>query len=206
MGFAGGAGGPPVEDAAVAEVVGLLRWKELPQGKLHLLRVLCLDEADPVGDPDKVGVRDYCAGHPVYIARNEVCGLPADPLQRGQFFDGGGDFPVEPFQYLVCHDDEVPGFCVEEARGADEFLHVLHVGLCHGFRGRVLREQRRSHQVYPGLGALGGQSYRHQQLVGVYIGQRSNVVRKLFFQKFHTGNGPFLFRHKSISQVKYKIR
>ena len=59
----------------MAEVIGLLRWNDLPQLLLHLQRVLAaVRQSQPPGDADAVGVADI-AVLSVDIAQDQIGGL-----------------------------------------------------------------------------------------------------------------------------------
>ena len=59
----------------MAEVIGLLRWNDLPQLLLHLQRVLAaVRQSQPPGDADAVGVADV-AVLSVDIAQDQIGGL-----------------------------------------------------------------------------------------------------------------------------------
>ena len=61
-------------------------------------------------------------------------------------------------------------------------FHIGNIRACHVFQGGIGSEQRGSHQIDPGIGALGGQPHGDHQLVILLIVQGAYGLRVSRFQ------------------------
>ena len=167
---------------AVAQVTAFLRRNDLPQGHLHLLRLLdAIHQSDFIAQPDAVGVCDD-GGLAEHITHDQVGALAAHAGQCQQLFKGGGHFAVVFIPQYPHTGRDIPGLAAAQPTGLDNGFNLL--GLCRSqccYIG-IFCKQVLYHNVHPGIGALGRQPDADQQLPGVVIIQRAGCIRIFCFQ------------------------
>src|SRR3989454_4927540 len=83
------------------------------QRDFDLLRIVRVDQAQPLRDPCDMGV-DHHPGDSEAVAQNDVGRLPPDALQSDQLLHGPGHFPAEPADQGLAGLDEAPGLRLVE--------------------------------------------------------------------------------------------
>ena len=161
---------------AVAQVAALLGRDDLPQGHLHLLRLLdAIHEADLVAQPDAVGVGDD-GGLAEHIAHDQVCALAPHAGQGKQFVKGVRHPAVVLVPQHPYTSRDVPRLGVSQPAGLDDGFNVLRFGGSQRRHTGVFCKQLFHHNVHPGIRALGGQPHADQQLPCVVVVQRAPCI------------------------------
>src|SRR5690606_22847925 len=106
----------------------------------------------------------------------DVAGLAADPGQGDEVRQLVRHLTAEALHEAVRHPDEAAGLRPEEPGGADHLLDVGGIGGREVLRRGVLGEERRGHHVHPLVGALRRQDRGDEQLVGVGMAQRAQLL------------------------------
>ena len=75
------------------------------------------------------------------------------------------------------------------------FAYLPGVRCGEGFQRGKPGEQRRGHQIHPGVGALGGQPHSEKQLVVLLVLQRTQPLRVQLLQFFDDPQGGRLVPH-----------
>ena len=175
---------PAVPDQPVAEHRPVASREQRGHRGLDLVRVGLRGPAESAGEPAEVRV-DGDAGDAEGVAEHDVGGLAPDARQRDQVLEPAGHLTVVALDQRLAQPDQRVGLGPEEPGGLDHRLELGAVGGGVVGGGAVRREQRRRDHVDPGVGALGGQDGRDQQLerrgevqlaVGVGVGLGEDPV------------------------------
>ena len=191
---------------AVAKVAAFLRRNDLPQGHLHLLRLLnAVHKADLIAQPDAVGVGND-GGLAEHIPHDEVCALAPYAGQSEQLLKGIGHTAVVLIPQHPHTSRDIPRLGVSQPAGLDDGFNVLRLGGSQRRYAWVFCKQLLHHNVHPGIRALGGQPHADQQLPCVVVVQGATSIRvfgletpdDLQRQRFFCGKilrGFFSYRH-----------
>ncbi len=120
---------------------------------------------------------DRDPGGPKPMAEDDVGGLPPDPGQAHQVLHAARNLAAEPPLDCVRHRDQVACLGPEEAGRVDQPLKLLRIRGGHRRGVRRIGEQGRRDEVDAGVGALGREDGRHQELEWRAVIQRHDDVR-----------------------------
>ena len=171
-------------------------------------RRLAVGEAEPVGNPENVGVhRDD--GFVVNNGGNDICRLSADARKCHQRIDVRGDLPAEIGKEFPGHGNQVRGFAVGIGDAADEGIDLVECGGGQGGGIREAFEQGRRDQVHPPVGALGGEDDGDEQLEGVGVMKFGGGEGNVLLKPLQHCAEPFFFPHSqfkiNVSMIAQKI-
>jgi hypothetical protein len=149
-----------VEDQQIGRAREAFARHECHELGFDLQRVVTLGEAQPVRDPQHVGVDGDALVHSVGMSDHDVRGLAPDPRQRHELSDRARHDAAVTLQEPPGEADEAPRLGAEEAGRSDDLLDVggRRRGECG--RIRVAREELWGDLVHALVRTLGRQDRR----------------------------------------------
>ena len=157
----------------VAEITAFFRRNDLPQFLFDFCRFLnAVHQADAVAQPDAVGV-SHDGRLAEHIPHNQVGAFAAHTGQAQQRVKVAGHFAAVFIPQLAHTGRNIPRLAAPQAAGFYNGFDFFRFGRCQRFHTGISGKQVLHHHVYTGVGALCRQPYRHQQLPGVVIIQRT---------------------------------
>jgi hypothetical protein len=137
---------------------------EVEEIPLDFHRIDLPGEVEAAGEAGHVGVDDDPGCDPIAGAEHNVGGLATNTRQ-------GGHLVNRSWYLAAVFGKQDPAACLnraslgtEESGRADRRHEIRGVGAGEGGRIRVAPKQTGSHLIDPGIGALGGQNCRDQEL------------------------------------------
>ena len=137
----------------------------------------------------------HIGGLAVHVPQDQIGGFPSHAGEGGEILHIVGDLPTESLQKLLGTGHQILGFSIVEPTGVDVFAYLPGVRRGEGFQRGKPGEQRRCHQIHPGVGALGGQPHGEKQLIIFLILQRTQPLRVQLLQFFDDPQGGRLVPH-----------
>ncbi len=111
------------------------------------------------------------------LAAHHVGGLPAHTGERHQILHPRGHLAAETSDHPLRHPDQTARLAPEEPGRADQLLELGGIGGGERSGTRVAREERGRREVDPLVGALRGEDGRHEELEGVGVVERGQLLR-----------------------------
>jgi len=150
---------------------------DLFEPRLDVVDRLPRREARAVADAKDMRV-DRESLHPERGVEHDIRGLAADAGQRLQLFARSGHLAVMAVDQRLTERDDVFRLGVEQADGFDRVAQGVFPKGDHLSRRLDVFEERAASNVDAGVGRLGGQDHRDQQLVRIArfeLGRRGRI-------------------------------
>ena len=161
-------------------------------------------EAPAKADAMRVG---NDSGEPEQVPPQQVCNLPPHTGEFQKFLHVGRHHAAVVFHQHPGGVHNILRFRMIQPAGADQFLHLGNVCLCHRRGIGKATEEIFADQIHPRVGTLGGKPPHHQQPPGVALCfQRALRLRIIRLQRRHdAGYALFFlfFRHQMILNKKW---
>ena len=187
LGLAGVADLATVMDELMREGDPAALRDDLHQLLLDFFGGLGLGEPKAAGDAEDVGVDHDALGFTEADAENHVGGLSGCAGDGDEFGKGLWNLAAEVRDNFAGRTLDGFGFVAEKARGADQGFKLGQCSLCHSLRsGKAAEELRRNH-VDAGVGALGGEDGRDEQLARGVVDEGAFDVGVGLVQCFEDG-------------------
>jgi len=156
--------------AVMDDFVGVLNpavvGDDLHQVLLDGLRGFAAGEAETAGDAEDVSVDDDAFGFAVGYAEDDAGGFAGCSGDGEELSHGLRNFAAELLADDAARALNRLGLVVVEDGCADELFDGFNRSLGHGLRSGVSGEELGGDHVDAGIGALGGEDGRHEQLPG----------------------------------------
>ena len=155
------------------------------------------------GDASHMGVDDYSVRFPHGYPEYNIGGLPSDAGKFDELLEGGRQIALMLFDEVTTAALNGLGFLAEKSGSADGLFDVLDWCFREGLGSGEEVEQRRRDDVHSGIGTLGAEDGRNEQLeravvmkaalgIGILLAQDADDIAEAFFASIEIEHGwPF---------------